>query len=414
MKRVSRAGLVRLRAWVWLLGVGAVLMSLGGWGRAQGAPNGQYGRMQSYAPRVTATVTGHVSCSDTQRAARFATVTLVGVEPAGSISGDRFGGGFGRRVTARTDLNGDFTVQAEPGDYYVTASATGYASPVAEAAARLGSNATADDLVSKLPQVHVSEDGGGPVNIVLDRGGVISGKLQWDDGSPAAGVNVNAVSATSTVSTAGQPNMNRVIAQLGGGFGAFGGGFQMTDDRGVFRITGLAPGSYLVRATMMTPMAETSRGGFGERMSSLAMYAPGKVRKSDAQTITLKSGEERDDVAFTLDLSALHTVSGHVSSTDEGGTVASGMVRVTDSQDSTLTRMAFIQPDGSFALQWVPAGTYTLAVSNASNTPTQIYGMRGQQSSGGGVTYQPFQETLTVTDSDLTGLGINLTPVTAQ
>jgi hypothetical protein len=234
--------------------------------------------------------------------------------------------------------------------------------------------------------------------------------------SPASGVNVNAISATATLSTVGQPNLNRVAAQLGGGFGSFSFQLSPSDDRGVFRITGLAPGSYLVRAQMLTPMADAGRGGFGERMSSLTLYAPGKVRKSDAQTITLKSGEERDDVAFTIDLSALHTVSGHVSSTDAGGTVASGTVRVTDSQDSTLTRMAFVQTDGSFAVQWVPAGTYTLAVTNASNLPTQMFGVRGQQqqSSGGRVTFQQFQETLTVTDSDVSGVGINLTPVTTQ
>ena len=92
---------------------------------------------------------------------------------------------------------------------------------------------------------------------------------------------------------------------------------------------------------------------------------------------TLKSGEERDDLQFVLDLSALHTVSGHVGATDQGN-IAAGMVRLTDSQDSSLSRMAMIQPDGSFVVQWVPAGTYTLAVSNASNVPSQGFGRRGQ------------------------------------
>jgi len=161
---------------------------------------------------------------------------------------------------------------------------------------------------------------------------------------------------------------------------------------------------------MMTPSADPNAGTV-QRVSSIVMYAPGKVRRTDAQVVTLKSGEERDDMVFMLDLSALHTVSGHVGATDEGS-IATGVVRLTDSQDSSLTRMAMIQPDGSFVVQWVPAGTYTLAVSNASNMPRQP-GRRGQQTEAG-TSYAPFQESLTVTDTDVSGVGVTLTPATTS
>jgi hypothetical protein len=375
-------------------------------------PRIQLGGPQINQQRVMATVTGRVTCSDTQRAARFATVTLIGTESAnqsparGAGNGNAFG--FGRRFQARTDMEGNYSVQAEPGDYYVTASAIGYASPIAEAAARLRSGASAADLLATMPQVHVAEAGGGTANITLDRGGVIAGKLQWDDGTPATGVNLN---VQSTISATGGPtDITRVVSQLGGGFGAGLGGFQTSDDRGAFRITGLAPGSYWVRATMMTPSTEPG-GGPVQRMSSIVMYAPGKVRRSEAQVITLKSGEERDDLQFVLDLSALHTVSGHVGAADQGN-IEAGVVRLTDTQDSSLTRMAIIQPDGSFVVQWVPAGTYTLAVSNASNIPRQL-GRRGQQTEAG-TSYAPFQESLTVTDTDVSGIGVTLTPATGS
>jgi hypothetical protein len=372
----------------------------------------QFGPPQVNQQRVMATVTGRVTCSDTQRAARFATVTLIGTEQASDNQAGRggVGFGFGRRVSARTDMDGNFSVQAEPGDYYVTAAAIGYASPVAETAARLRSGASAADLLASLPQIHVAEAGGGTANITLDRGAVIAGKLQWDDGTPATGVNVSVQSATSTT-TGGATDLTRVVSQLGGGFGGGLGGFQTSDDRGYFRINGLAPGNYWVRATMMTPAADPGSGTV-QRMSSIVMYAPGKVRQSDAQVITLKSGDERDDVQFVLDLSTLHTVSGHVGATDSGN-IEAGMVRLTDSQDSSLTRMAMIQPDGSFAVQWVPAGTYTLAVSNASNVAPPAFGRRGQ-SSGSGTSYAPFQESLTVTDTDVSGVGVTLTPATGS
>ena len=371
-------------------------------------PRVQFGMPQANQQRVMATVTGRVTCSDTQRAARFATVTLIGTDQAGATQG-RGGFGFGRRVTARTDMDGNYSVMAEPGDYYITASATGYESPVAEMASRLRSGAGSADLLASLPQVHVAEGGGGTANITLDRGGVIQGKLQWDDGTPASGVNV---SVQTTDSTSGTPrDLTRTVSQLGGGFGGGLGGFQTSDDRGVFRITGLAPGSYWVRATMMTPSADPETASV-QRVTSVVMYAPGKVRRSDAQVVTLKSGEERDDLQFVLDLSTLHTVSGHVGSTDQGS-VAAGVVRLTDTQDSSLSRMAIIQSDGSFVVQWVPAGTYTLAVSNASSVAAPTFGRR-QQGETTGTSYSPFQETLTVTDTDVTGIGVTLTPATSQ
>ena len=271
----------------------------GGMAGGAAGPTVQFGMPQANQQRVMATVTGRVTCSDTQRAARFATVTLIGTDPGGGGSGNGNGFGFGRRVTARTDIDGNYTVQAEPGDYYVTATAIGYASPVAETAARLRSGASAADLLATLPQVHVAEAGGGTANITLDRGAVIQGKLQWDDGTPATGVNVSVQSTGSA--TSAPTDLTRVVSQLGGGFGGGLGGFQTSDDRGVFRVTGLAPGSYWVRATMMTPAADPG-SGMVQRVSSIVMYAPGKVRRTDAETVTLKSGEERDDLQFVLDV----------------------------------------------------------------------------------------------------------------
>jgi hypothetical protein len=412
MKRMTQAGLAGLCGVVLMFGAG--VGAPGAWAQEMSGTTIQIAPPQVNQQRVLATVTGKVMCSDTQRAARFATVTLIGTQEVqeggqrGGFAGGEGNFAFGRRVQARTDIDGNFTVQAEPGDYYVVASAVGYASQAAEIAAGMSSGATPADLLARLPQVHVAEAGGGSVNITLDRGGVVQGKVQWDDGSPAAGVNMSVQTTGSGTSTS--IDMVRTVSQLGGAFGGGFGGFQTTDDRGVFRITGLPPGSYWVRAVIMTPSAEPGAGTF-QRMASVILYAPGKVRRSDAQVVTLKSGEERDDVQLTVDMSALHTVSGHVGATDEGS-IAAGVVRLTDSQDSSLTRMAMVQPDGSFVVQWVPAGTYTLAVTNASDIPRQMLGGRRGQQQSAGTSYAPFQESLTVADTDVSGVGVTLSPAT--
>jgi hypothetical protein len=362
---------------------------------------------------ATGTVTGRIICSDTQRPARFADVTLTAV-PSGTDTRQR----FGPRGGARTDLDGVFTAtNVAVGDYYATATATGYISQTGVLQAGLSNNATADAqaALARLPVVHVSAGASSTVNLTIERGAVIAGKMTWDDGSPAAGVQVSAVVQTPATAAGPQGQFAAFVGGFGGG-GNFGGG---TDDRGQFRLTGLAAGVYLLRATVVAPVAAGAPATFS-RTVGITLYAPGKVRKTDATAITLGAGDERDDVQFQLDLRALHKVSGHVNAVS-GPTIGSGTVRITDSTDSTLTRTGQIGTDGSYVLNYVPDGTYTLTVPNAGPAPVGGVranggGGRGQMQGGQGgssATYQPFQETLTVSGGDVTGVNVELSPAAA-
>ncbi len=384
-------------------------------------------------PAVTGAVSGRVTCSDTQRPARFADVTLVPVADAAGEEDDRFGG-RGRRGSARTDLDGNYTVAGLPaGQYYAMASATGYVSTMTAIAARAGASADTAALMAQMPQVQVSGSGTSTANLSLERGAVIAGKVLFDDGSPATGVQVNAVVSTAL-------NAVALGRRGGGGFGGAGGpgglgglGFGPgggsgsvgeTDDRGNFRLTGLAPGDYLVRANFAAPGVVGSAGGafnfpgFG-RTVNITLYAPGKVRKSDAQTVTLALGEERGDVLFTADLRSLHSVAGRVSATGDPQ-VHSGSVRLVDTTDATLTRNAPLNADGTFTLSYVPAGTYTLSANASSATAGPGFGGGGRRggnsstaSSTPVTTFQPLQQTLSVADGDVAGVNLTVLPQTA-
>ena len=115
MKRRTQAGLAGLCGVVWTIGAALLAPTTASAQDVEG-PRVQFGAPQVNQQRALATVTGRVTCSDTQRAARFATVTLIGTDQAQEGQGGG-GFGFGRRVTARTDMDGNYTVQAEPGDY---------------------------------------------------------------------------------------------------------------------------------------------------------------------------------------------------------------------------------------------------------------------------------------------------------
>jgi hypothetical protein len=359
----------------------------------------------------TGSVSGRIVFGDTQAPARFAQVVLIPVQsvqtdsrPGGGFRGFNMGG------NGRTDLDGNFTLaNVAVGDYYVSGQAPGYISETAILQARAAEGADADALLAGLPTAHVTAGTMATVNVSLSRGATVAGHLQWDDGSPASGVQVSAsmVSAGTTATAAFNQAGGR--GGFAGGFaGASSGGF--TDDRGEFRISGLAPGVYTVRVTLQAP-ASGGSPTFMQRAQTITLYAPGKVRRADAQTFTLHAGEERDDLQMVLNLRALHTVTGRVGAAS-GPEPESGSVRLVDTTDSTLSRTASLAADGSFALTYVPAGNYTLSVSGASTTPLSSFGGRrgGSTSSSPGVAFQPFSETLSVTDTDVSGVAVNLTP----
>ena len=77
-----------------------------------------------------------------------------------------------------------------------------------------------------------------------------------------------------------------------------------------------------------------------------------------------------------------------------------------------MNRAGFIGADGSFVVVDVPPGNYLLAVNASSQAPAGA--VRGEVPASAGVRFQPLQESLTVADSDVTGLTLNVTAATAS
>lgn len=354
--------------------------------------------------RITGAVSGTVFFADTQRPARFATVQLIPVSDGDGSERRGSGGG-----TGRTALDGTFLIENVPvGEYYVAALATGYVSSTAELASLLEAGVAQADALRRLPLARVAQGAPSTVSVSLERGAVITGSVAWDDGSPAAGVSVAAIAATAQNGNGGRAGGTARFGGIGAGFGAPGGGFGSTDDRGRFRLSGLAPGEYLIRAAVTAPAGgfPGGRNGF-ERNAQLVVYAPGKLRRTEADTVKVTAAEEHEGISLTLNLRALHTVSGQVSGGD-GNAINAGNVRLVDASDSSLSRFGEIAPDGSFSVAYVPAGTYTMNVTARSNRNAEA----SPGSQGGGTGYRPLQQTLAVADGDLRNLSVVLLPAT--
>jgi hypothetical protein len=372
---------------------------------------------------ATGSVTGHVIAQDTARPVRFAQVMLQSVA---AVTGEgREERGFNGGTATRTGADGDFYAgSVAPGDYYVTATTPGYVSERSllqaavnaggdptilgqrhrqrqlQAAVNAGGDPTA--LLGQVPIVHVAAGEASSITVTLERGGTISGRVQWEDGSPATGVSLNAV---STLNSAALPGSLQNFQSAGGG------NFAVTDDRGAFRIAGLPAGDYLIRSQIQTsPAPGSSR--FAAFAPPIRLYSPGVFHKADAKAISVKAGEERGDVRMTIDLRDLRTVSGHAASANAGQSVASGRVSLVDPNDGDLQLGGSVSANGDFAVRYVPPGNYTLRIIGASTLAAS--GRNRESDSSHGTIFQAFSQAVAVTDADLIGVSVTLTPVTAQ
>lgn len=209
-------------------------------------------------------ITGHVTCSDTLRPARFAEVRAVPVPEAGQLAAqlaaeqaghDLRKSGQTLSVVSSTSVDGSFVLKGlPPGDYLILATLPGYLLPAA-AYAHPTKTEDLQALISQIPSVHVTSGETTDVTLSMKRGGVIAGHVRFDDGAPAVRVQVAVESKTIT-------NDRESEAWLGGVNVLPSQRDTTTDDEGAFRIAGLPPGQYIVKAELH--FGETARDGHRE------------------------------------------------------------------------------------------------------------------------------------------------------
>jgi hypothetical protein len=339
-------------------------------------------------------VTGVITCGDTQRPARFASVTLAPVstpKPKLPRDSDKAGdkddpavamkmlGSMMSSMTmlqAQTGLDGSYTVEGvPPGDYYLSANAPGYVSPVLAAMQAAAPGATGKSRFAGVPVVHVEANHTARGDFSLERGAAVSGVVTYDDGSPAMAVTVMLQSVDADKKKSGSDmeddDFLSMMPLMMGNANA-GGIAATTDDRGHFRLAGTAPGEYRLMATIAGSKGFSMRGGVIDTSSlhatPLLVYAPSALHKKDATTFTLKLGDERTDIEVRADLSGMHTVSGRVASIVDHHLLNAGTVTLVDTTDKDFNRSGTVDHKGNFLVSYVPSGTYTLTVTDGADT----------------------------------------------
>ena len=250
----------------------------------------------------------------------------------------------------------------------------------------------------------------------MPRGAVVTGTVVDGAGIPVRDIEVRA----SRLGGAVTPTPAAAVVPL-----------PATDERGVYRIFGLAPGEYLVAAI---PSTASGRGDVGmqpvaevdavlqrlqERSRSASISArppagraqtapeantptfafvpvffPGTALSSEAQPIRLAAGEERSGVDVVLKLVPAATIEGTV--VGPGGVPASVALTLTplDRQlavsglpSGTVPALTLPpDPNGRFRVSSVPPGRYTITARSTSEANP---GARGGLRVGGGGPMQP-------------------------
>jgi protocatechuate 3,4-dioxygenase beta subunit len=201
----------------------------------------------------------------------------------------------------------------------------------------------------------------------LVRAGVITGKVVDDTGEPMIGVNVTVLHKPSEeeLEDAG-PRAKKVemtTASIG-----------QTDDRGEYRIFGLKPGEYYLKATETGGVPYMGGGqdsGMGQERMVLQvlgspfapMYFPGVLQLDQAQAVVLRAGEEMQ-ADFAMRRIKLVEVAGRVMGVD-GAPESRAFVRLSAAgvQDWFTGLGVSTDSKGDFSIKGVPPGSYHITAS---------------------------------------------------
>src|SRR5688572_5993658 len=311
----------------------------GGQGPLPGGRGGRFGgippRDNTQTPTGTAKLSGRVIAADTGTPIRRAQININSRDAQ-----------FNRSVT--TDSEGRYELAALPAGRYrlfvnragFVALEYGQARPF-EAGKPL--DITAGQMLEK-------------IDFSLPRGSAITGRITDEFGDPITDMQVQALRYQYV-------NGERQLVDAGR--------MAQTDDLGAYRIFGLMPGDYIVRASMRPNMAEGLRNADTEPTGYPGTYYPGVADLSQAQTVTAALGQEVSSIGFPLVPARLSQVSGTVMGSD-GRPLAGAMVIIRARGGSGMGALRMnvigngggnqVRADGSFQLRNVPPGEYVLDV----------------------------------------------------
>jgi hypothetical protein len=264
-----------------------------------------------------------------------------------------------------TDGEGNFRAQGlDPGTYQINANLPPYVPEIAPTDGRI-------------PTIYYRP--GDSANIVLIKGGVITGTVTNNAGEPLVNAAVRAVRVRDAE---GKPVQSGIPGRE-----------KTTDDRGSYRIYGLLPGSYIVSA-----------GGPGQTTSTLnpytrqaPTYAPASTRDT-AMEVIVRTGEQvTADIRDRGELG--HSISGRINGGPVPSIIGTG-VRLTEIESHVMVSGASANGDErTFQVNGISDGEYELSAVSGGGPNTEM-------------SISPARR-ISVKGADVTGIELTLAPLAA-
>jgi hypothetical protein len=292
--------------------------------------------------------------------------------------------------TVSTDAQGRFDVTDLPaGSYGLTVTRNGYAS------LQFGQQRPFEGgRVLELANGQLMDR----VDFALPRGSVITGRVTDQLGEPVAGIYMEAMRYHF------RPDGERQL--MGTSTGEMS--TMVTNDLGEFRVSGLMPGTYVLRANPddggMRGILRDSEPGpqaIGESYGYATTFYPGTLSAEQAEPITVGAGDVAS-ASFVLSTARLTRVSGMIRDS-QGRPVTGGRLELQSRTPTSAWGMTGPQigADGRFSIANVPPGDYSIEVAPMSGGLRPTAGPEFDE-----VASVPF----TAAGQDITDLIITTTP----
>jgi hypothetical protein len=282
--------------------------------------------------------------------------------------------GGGEDTQARTDAEGRYELKGlREGKYQLKCISDAYVEQTASGFSPQARRAISVDEGEQLKDV----------DLALVRGGVITGRVTDAEGKPVIEEMVMFESAASS-----SPNHS------------YDSDYR-TDDRGVYRFYGLAPGKYRIVVGLHEGPSPWRREPIPRT------YAPDVTNVAEAKIIEVTAGSETENIDIRLrrDDERYLSASGKVIDADSGQPINANLVVYANSQlpegskqeswTSTFSS-ARVDASGAFVIERMKPGRYQLRMDAANRSFTETFPYFGE----------PI--TITLTESDVSGLEIKV------
>jgi len=230
----------------------------------------------------------------------------------------------------------------------------------------------------------------GDLALKMPWGAVLAGTVTDSNGQPITSLRVQVMEARLV-------NGERTYSYVSGGIG------NPTDDRGSYRLYGLPPGEFVVAASSLNSIAArlttpdeirwaqqqspgpnrvgaatpdaTSGPPLGQPVTYAPVYYPGTTDAAASAPVTVRSGEERTGVDFSVPFVPTSKVEGVITRSDSQPVQGTIVMLFSSSRvvsplflESGLGNRAVVGADGKFVFRSVRPGQYTLTARASSRT----------------------------------------------